>query len=791
MDKTIAKELLNLPERKKCHFIGFGLKCFFLKRNNYNKLFMKKFCAVILFLGCISLYANPIDFQQHSLVGIKDSLHCADSLIVLSDSIVSTSPENAEVYAQEAKKISEMTGNRSYLAQSYFQLGLSQYYQNKYDQAISYFNECIRLAKIDMDLRLTALALNRSGNSYQLKGNYFKALEKYEEASRINRSINNKIEIARTLTNIGSIYRIFGKYEEAISMQLEALGLYEQTEYAEGFAWTALNIARLFKRMGNFNKALEYAAVAHDYYKQIEKENTIKTGVTLCLKEKADISTQMGNYEKAIEYNQKVLEMNQTSNNEFGVANSYVALGKIYFEKGELQKASEYLNTAYKIKKDLNDPTDLSIIHRYLGNIYAQRKIYDKSVNHLKQSLTYAKEQNTREEIKETYLSFSIVYEELNDTRNALYYFQQYSYLKDSLNNQKINELELQFEFDKRQRQMEFEQKEKEAKQQARLQKQRMFIWLAIGGIAFLTLMISIIYSGYRRKKRMNLILQQQKNEIEKQKNEIEKQRDLATRQRDQISRQNDIITDSIEYARRIQNAILPQEDLLNQLVPDHFIFYEPKNIVSGDFYWLSQIDGKTVITVADCTGHGVPGAFMSMLGISLLNEIVNKNKVVAASEILNNLREGVITALHQQVGTKGSKDGMDLALCVINDDRTKLEFSGAYNPLYIIRKGELLEYKGNKMPVGIHAVKVDDSFKSQNIQLQKGDILYMFSDGYLDQFGGKDGMKFRQAAFKELLLKIAEKEMHEQQIIIKDTYHQWKGIRNQLDDVIVMGIKI
>lgn len=752
---------------------------------------MKKLCAIILFFGCINLYAKTTDYPQDNLKNIQDSIYYADSLIGLSNSIVSKNPEKAEVYAREAEKISAETDNRSSLAKSYFQLGLSQYYQNQYDHAISYFNECIRLAKIDMDLSLTALALNRSGNSYQLKGSYYKALEKYEEASRINRNIKNKIEIARSLTNIGSIYRIFGKYEEAISMQLEALGLYEQTEYSEGFAWTALNIARLFKRMGNFEKAMEYAVVAHDYYEKTEKENKIKTGVTLCLKEKADISTQMGDYEKAIEYNQKVLEMNQTSHNEFGVANSYVALGKIYFEKGEYLKASEYFNTAYELKKDLNDPTDLSLIHRYLGNIYAENKKYDQSVFHLKQSLAYAKEQNIREEIKETYLSFSLVYQKLDDNRNALYYFQQYSYLKDSLNNQKINELELQFEFDKRQRQMKFEQKQKEAIQQAQLQKQRMFIWLAIGGIAFLILLVSIIYSGYRRKKKMNLILQQQKNEIEKQKDEIEKQRDLATRQRDQISRQKEIITDSIEYARRIQNAILPQEDLLNQLVPEHFIFYEPKNIVSGDFYWLSQIDGKTIVTVADCTGHGVPGAFMSMLGISLLNEIVNKNRVVAAIEILNNLREGVITALHQQVGYQGSKDGMDLALCVIKDDRTELEFSGAYNPLYIIRKGELMEYKGNKMPVGIHAVKVDDSFKSQKIQLQKGDILYMFSDGYLDQFGGKDGMKFRQTAFKELLLRIAGKEMQEQQKIIKDTFHQWKGTRNQLDDVIIMGIRI
>jgi ligand-binding sensor domain-containing protein/serine phosphatase RsbU (regulator of sigma subunit) len=278
--------------------------------------------------------------------------------------------------------------------------------------------------------------------------------------------------------------------------------------------------------------------------------------------------------------------------------------------------------------------------------------------------------------------------------------------------------------------------------------------------------------------------------EIEVQKKEIEKQRDIATIQRDQIAQQKKEITDSIMYASRIQTAILPPEPWIEKLLPDHFILYKPRDIVSGDFYWMTQQDEKVFFAAADCTGHGVPGAFMSMLGIAFLNEILNKREAASANQVLNALKAHVIKSLHQTGKENESKDGMDISLCVIDLANKRVEFSGAYNSLILIRKGEMLEYKADRMPIGIY-FKDQDSFTNHQIDYQEGDTLYMHSDGYPDQFGGENGRKFMMKQFKQLLLEIQGKTMAEQRNILDRTMLKWRGETDQIDDILVVGIKL
>ncbi|MCK4663318.1 MAG: SpoIIE family protein phosphatase [Bacteroidales bacterium] len=268
-------------------------------------------------------------------------------------------------------------------------------------------------------------------------------------------------------------------------------------------------------------------------------------------------------------------------------------------------------------------------------------------------------------------------------------------------------------------------------------------------------------------------------------------------KQRDTILEQKQEITDSIYYARRIQNAVLPKEDVLKKTLPEHFILFKPRDIVSGDYYWMTKKNEKTIIVAADCTGHGVPGAFMSMLGVSFLNEIVNKTDVVKADLILNELREYVKTTLSQTGEANEAKDGMDLALCIIDKKQKKLQYAGAYNPLYLFRKKELTVIKADKMPISIY-IKEKDSFTNHEIKYEDGDIIYMFSDGYVDQFGGETiecrqegGRKFKSKTFKKLLTDIQEKTMPEQLKILDNTLEKWKGELQQIDDILVIGIKL
>jgi serine phosphatase RsbU (regulator of sigma subunit) len=256
------------------------------------------------------------------------------------------------------------------------------------------------------------------------------------------------------------------------------------------------------------------------------------------------------------------------------------------------------------------------------------------------------------------------------------------------------------------------------------------------------------------------------------------------------IESQNQEITSSIQYAGKIQSALLPQDEELNKLLPSYFILSKPKDIVSGDYYWVTNKDGKTIIAVADCTGHGVPGAFMSILGVTFLNEIVSKTVTIRANEILNQLSGQVIKSLHQTGKNDKTRDGMEIGLCVVDPEKHKLQFSGAFRPLYIFRENELQEFKGDSMPIGIYEQE-DQSFTNTEILFSKGDIIYLFSDGYVSQLGGTDKKTFRSESFKKLLVDINALSMPEQKKALEDKFLEWKGNYDQIDDIMIMGIKM
>ncbi len=281
-----------------------------------------------------------------------------------------------------------------------------------------------------------------------------------------------------------------------------------------------------------------------------------------------------------------------------------------------------------------------------------------------------------------------------------------------------------------------------------------------------------------------------QKEEIEAQKEEIETQLEMATQQRDTISVQNEQILDSIRYAERIQSAILPPDKTLSKSLADHFILFKPRDIVSGDYYWTSHKDGKLLIAVADCTGHGVPGALLSVMGISSLNEIVSRSETLNAARILEELRTYIVRSLHQTGTRYEARDGIEIALCIIDPDKLTLEFSGANRPLYLVRDKEVIQYRGNRMPIGLYEQKLAP-FTKHSISLQKNDAVYLFSDGYVDQLGGPKRKTFRVINFRKLLTQIQDRPMEEQKQILLEEHHSWKGETEQIDDILVLGFRL
>ncbi|MFH2095161.1 MAG: SpoIIE family protein phosphatase, partial [Bacteroidota bacterium] len=282
--------------------------------------------------------------------------------------------------------------------------------------------------------------------------------------------------------------------------------------------------------------------------------------------------------------------------------------------------------------------------------------------------------------------------------------------------------------------------------------------------------------------------------ELESYTNELEdKVRERTAevvRQKEEIQKQHALITDSIHYAKRIQTAVLPGDETFSRLFRDYFIFFRPKDIVSGDFYFLLKVNKTIVFSAVDCTGHGVPGAFMSMLGTAFLNEIVRRQEVMHANQVLNILREKIKSSLKQKGGRHETKDGMDMALCAIDTETNELQYAGAYNPLLIIRNNEMIEFKGDRMPIGIH-IKEKDTFTNHVVQLEKDDMIYIYSDGFSDQVGGEEKEKFRSDNFKRLLLEINQESLDKQRSRLELEFDNWKNNYKQIDDVMVLGVRI
>jgi len=526
---------------------------------------------------------------------------------------------------------------------------------------------------------------------------------------------------------------------------------------------------------------------------------------------------QKGNLEEAIvNYKEAIHLSDELGNiNAQRIISGY--LGLIYLEKGDYNEAVLHFNTslrlnlsAKKIPEIISDYVNIANALQELGN-YSE-----SNINALK-AIEKSLEINNLSTAKTCNLILAENYEKLGDSKKAAEYFSRYNTLEKHLQKEQLSQLKTekeeiqsekkQIQSEKQQIQSEKQQIEKELKttedkmqevsremqlqkqlHDIRLKKQRERIYyLSIALLLFLGILLLFLIQNRVRKK-TNLKLKEQNNKIEQQKTEIEKQRDLANSQRKNL-------TDSIQYARRIQSAVIPRPENLHEHFKDSFIMYRPRDIVSGDFYWFAQKDELFVIAAVDCTGHGVPGAFMSMLGVAYLNEIVNKIAInihinaLNADEILNQLRDKVISSLHQSESREDSKDGMDMALCIVDFENKKLQFAGAYNSLVIVRKGEIIKYKGDKMPVSYHLRK-DIPFTRHTIQLEENDCMYLFSDGYIDQFGGEQGRKFLINRFTKQLLEIHHKPMQEQKAILEYVYDEWKGDNIQIDDVLVIGFR-
>jgi serine phosphatase RsbU (regulator of sigma subunit) len=470
----------------------------------------------------------------------------------------------------------------------------------------------------------------------------------------------------------------------------------------------------------------------------------------------------LGNYEQSLEYHLKSVELHLKIHNKDGLAHSYSNISDTYAVMADSTASSE-----------------------------EQRMLYlNEAVRYGHKSLEIAKEIDAI--YVENFVAGTLkdVYKMLGDYKTSLEYADLFISTRDSMFNEEkidaIQEMQTKYETEKKQQQIELQESQIAARD-AEIRQQKMFRNALGAGFFLIVLIVVIIIYAYIQKRKANSKIMEQ-NEMILEANEELKVLNEA------VSQQNHEIIDSISYAERIQAAMLPPDSYVTELLHENFIFYKPRDIVSGDFYWIRQVNRFIVLVAADCTGHGVPGALMSMLGISYLNEIIQRREITLANQVLNELRKQIKYSLRQHGDPEEAKDGIDLALCVLDLKNSTMQYSGANNHLYLIRDtdGEprLMEYKADRMPLGYYHGK-DKAFTNHDIPLEQGDTFYLFSDGFVDQQGGKDNKRFLSKNFKSLLLEMNDLPMHDQRNILDKKLSDWMGSNPQTDDILVIGVRV
>lgn len=615
--------------------------------------------------------------------------------------------------------------------------------------------------KVDTTLLKTYYSI---GREYYYNGMLDSSLQYHRTGLEKAIELNDQKYICTFYSELGLGHREKGLYDIAYDYMVKSLDVAEKNNFDVKKANCYNGMAVIHAVQKEFDKAIEYYNKAMIIY--IKKGNiggqaSINNNVGLIYLEKKD-------YEHALELFHKARGFNDKAGNDYGVAANLENIGLIYDGKRNYDSAKVYLLKAYDIWKQRKDTHSLAINMSYIGNSLIQQKKYSEAIDILTKALVFAKRVDARSTSRDLLYYLSSAYEETGDFKNSLRYYKTAKQIGDSLLNdtkkQEITEMQLNYSFNKAKiqdslkYQLEVTNKEKE------LINEKKNTSITLVALFLIVILLFFSYKGYRDKKKSNTIITQQKTLVEQKQKEI---------------------LDSINYAKKIQSALLANKEFINQHIEENFIFHKSKDIVSGDFYWATRKNDYFYLAVCDSTGHGVPGAFMSLLNIGFINEAINEKNILEPDAIFNFVRDKLIYS----IGKDGQKDGFDGILLRVDTKNKKLDYAAAHNRPVIISNNQITELESDRMPVGIGERK--EQFKLRNIETEKGSLLYLYTDGYADQFGGPAGKKYKYKQLNHLLQDIHHLPLQEQNSRLESEFEKWKGNLEQVDDVLIIGIKI
>lgn len=772
------------------------------------RLFFCLYLLLIINIHSFSQNQAKIDSLQMILEGDISDKKRVDIYVSISSEYKLSDSANTLKYANKAISVAKKINYPEGKIDALYQIGLVYLRIGYYSEAKVFLEQVVQESQITGYLLGKVYGLKDLGvlNNYQ--GNYQQSMEYYFEALELVKKLEDEKVLGDLFNNIGNVYENREDYEQALQYYFQALEVAVKTNNQLTISATYNNIALIYDIQGKYEQALDY------FLKSLEIDTKLedKVGMSTVLGNIGNTYQEQGDYEHALEYYFKSLEISESIGDQEGISYSLLGLGEVYILQRQWLLAKKNLIDAFLVTKEIG-------LLENIREITKQLAIVEKELGNYQAAFEY-----------------QVLFKEMADS------------LKNEEQTEQITRLEMNYEFQQEKDSIQLVNETDRIAFEKDIETRNVILIAVCIGLVLTFALVIILFLFFRNQRKNNRELNNANEELKHYNKELQSANEIIfeTNRKNQkineqlnasnvvilkaheknkkinkelqntlslVKQQQEEIWESISYAERIQQVILPLDQVIQETFSQHFILFKPRDVVSGDFYWYGKSEmapifeekqttsgrqrifkgfssEKYIIAAVDCTGHGVPGAFMSLIGNNLLNAIINERGVYQVDEILNILHQEIRRILKQE--KTDNIDGMDISIACIDFENQQLEFAGAKNPLIYIQEGKLHQVKGDIIGIGgERGTNVQESFTLNVIDISKPTTFYLFSDGYQDQFGGKRGKKFMTKRFRELLFEIHKKPMHEQKMILEETLTNWMGKEEQVDDILVIGVSV
>lgn len=773
------------------------------------KILVNRFTAFIftlcILIQGVKMYAqktagNYVDSIYNKALAEKKDTNQLLFLFSESSKILKKKPNEAKALLNKSLKLSVTYSDKKWIAKNKSLLGTLEYGSGNFNESEKYYKEALDIYSQNNNRHGVALILNNMASLYRDKGEYTLAVENYLKSLKIKEELNDKKGIVNTLNNIANLHLMQSDNVSAQKYYIQAKDIAEEIKNPESLAMTYSNLANIYFDLNDVEKSFQYDSLALVYRKKLGDKS--------------------------------------------GIAISLHNISSYYLAKKNHILALKYINESLDIKNEIGDKQGVAVSKTEKGNIFLNMDQPDSAIHYFLEALDIAKSLSVKKRMTVCYQNLAKAYSNKNDFEKAYYYERKYTELKDTLSSESyqknVSEMEAKYDTDKKKKEIELLTKESrlnalmlretelegisKAKEiellnkenelssiqneknafeiennqkkisllnqkreiqeleiqnnQSHIKQQKIIFYFIVTGLLLALGLAFFIFKGLKKQRQANRIISKQKEQVEEKSLEIHHQKELLEEKQKEI-------LDSIHYAKRIQNTLLAHKSFVDEHIKENFILFKPKDIVSGDFYWAAKHGNNFYLAACDSTGHGVPGAFMSLLNINFLNEAINEKDILEPNAILNFVRNRLIKSISKD----GQKDGFDGILLRLNEDTKEITYAAANNGPILISDGVVIQLDADRMPVGQGERK--DDFNLFTINAKPGDTLYLYTDGYADQFGGVKGKKFKYKPLNELIMSICKLPLDEQSDILDKHFESWKGELEQVDDVCLIGIRL